>query len=107
MALIYIAGPYSKGDVAQNVKNALYAADALMDLGHTPFVPHLCHYWHINSEKSEKVWLQYGLTFLSFCDALLRLPGESKGADNEVAEAKTCLGIPVFYSLSEVSNWKL
>ncbi len=103
--LIYIAAPYTLGDVAQNVKNALDAADALVELGHTPFVPHLCHFWHIHSQKPQSFWLGYGLVFLSFCDALLRLPGKSDGADNEVAEADR-LFIPVFYSLEEVSNWK-
>ncbi len=104
--IVYIAAPYSLGDTAQNIKNVLDAADALVELGYIPFIPHLCHFWHIHSQKPQSFWLGYGLVFLSLCDAVLRLPGKSDGADNEVAEAKTCLGIPVFYSLEEVANWK-
>lgn len=37
---IYIAGPYTKGDVAQNVRNAIYTANSVRAVGHTPFVPH-------------------------------------------------------------------
>jgi hypothetical protein len=37
------------------------------------------------------------------CDALLRLPGESIGADIEVAFARQ-IGQPVFYSVSELKK---
>ncbi len=103
--IIYIAGPYSKGDVAQNVKNAIDAADALIELGHTPYLPHLTHFWHIISPKRLQFWYDYDYQFLPFCDALLRIPGASLGADNEVDAAKR-LCIPIFYSLEEVANWK-
>ena len=38
---------------------------------------------------------------LERCEAVLRLPGASKGADNDVKIAKE-RGIPVYYSLDEV-----
>jgi len=38
---------------------------------------------------------------LDRCDAVLRLPGESNGADEDVRIAKE-RGLPVFYSLAEV-----
>jgi hypothetical protein len=41
------------------------------------------------------------LNFIPKCDCLLRLAGESEGADREVAFAKQ-RGIPVFYSITEV-----
>jgi hypothetical protein len=37
------------------------------------------------------------------CDAILRLPGESAGADEEVKLAKE-LGKPVFYSIVDLRN---
>jgi hypothetical protein len=39
--------------------------------------------------------------WLKCCDAVLRLPGESTGADREVALAKE-LGIPVYYSIADI-----
>ncbi len=40
------------------------------------------------------------------CDAVLRIPGESRGADMDVAHAKS-LGLRVFYSLEEIPEAKL
>lgn len=34
---VYVAGPYTKGDVAVNVRNAYEAANRLADLGFAPF----------------------------------------------------------------------
>ena len=53
-------------------------------------------------------WLEYDMEWLTACDALVRLPGESKGADREVARAKE-LGIEVytldeFLQLLEIDN---
>lgn len=41
------------------------------------------------------------LQWVESCDCLLRLDGESKGADIEVSRAKE-LKIPVFYSIDEL-----
>ena len=38
---------------------------------------------------------------LQHCDAVLRVPGDSRGADQDVAIA-TGRGIPVYYSLGEI-----
>ena len=40
------------------------------------------------------------LEWVSCSDAVLRLPGESAGADREVQHAKS-LNIPVYYSIEE------
>jgi hypothetical protein len=45
--------------------------------------------------------LDYDLNWLAKCDAVLRLPGASSGADREVEYAQK-LGIPVFYSIEEI-----
>ena len=95
MKRIYIAGPYTQGDVAINVRNAYAAADRLANLGFAPFVAHHTHFWHMLFPRPYESWLELDLEFLPCCHALLRLPGPSSGADGEVAAAKS-LGIPVF-----------
>lgn len=95
IARIYIAGPYTKGDVAVNVRSAYGAANSLADLGFAPFVPHATHFWHMLFPRPYEFWLDLDNQFLSCCEAVLRLPGESHGADGEVALARK-LGIPVF-----------
>ncbi len=47
MKYIYIAGPYTLGDVAVNVRNAMMAGLDLMNMGFIPFVPHLSHWLHL------------------------------------------------------------
>lgn len=100
-AKVYVAGPYTKGDVAVNVRNAVQAANELADLGYMPFLPHLTHFWHILFPRPYEFWCELDNAFLPHCDALLRLPGESKGADAEVALAES-LGIPVFLSIADL-----
>ena len=104
MKKVYVAGPYSKGDVATNVRNAFSAANQLADLGFAPFVPHYTHFWHIIFPRPYEFWLDLDNQFLPHCDALLRLPGDSSGADKEIELAQS-LNIPVFYSIEDlVSN---
>jgi hypothetical protein len=98
---IYIAGPYTKGDVAVNVRAAILAADYLRAMGHTPFIPHLTHFWHLVSPHEIDYWYRYDLEWLESCDAVLRLPGESVGADREVERARE-LGLPVYLGLGSV-----
>jgi hypothetical protein len=47
IARVYAAGPYTKGDVALNVRSACEAANRVADLGFAPFVPHATHFWHM------------------------------------------------------------
>jgi hypothetical protein len=46
-------------------------------------------------------WLELDNQFLPCCAALLRLPGESSGADKEVQLAQS-LGIPVFTEIESL-----
>ena len=101
MRYIYVAGPYTKGDVALNVKHALYAATVLFAMGYMPYVPHLTHFWHLIYPHDYEDWMRLDFEWIRRCDALLRLSGESAGADREVAFA-TELGIPVFYAVEEL-----
>jgi hypothetical protein len=100
-ARIYIAGPYTKGDVAVNVRNAFKAADELANLGFAPFVPHATHFWHMLFPRPYEFWLRLDNEFLPFCDAVLRLPGASNGADEEVKLALRH-GIPVFDEIGKL-----
>ena len=99
--IIYLASPYSIGDQAQNVHDAILAADKLVELGHIPIIPVLSHFWHLVSPKPNTFWLKYDLTLLSLCDCLLRLEGFSAGADAEVRYAEE-QGITVYYSIDDI-----
>lgn len=103
MKKIYVAGPYTKGDVAVNVRNAILAAHILYNAGFYPFVPHLTHFWHMVCPRPYEDWLDLDNAFLPHCDALLRLPGESSGADKEVALAEK-LGMPVFHDIAQLTT---
>ena len=100
MKRIYIAGPYTAGDVAQNVKRAMDIANDLIELGHAPYCPHLTHFLHMNNYQPYEKWLEIDLAYLEIADAVIRLPGESKGADREVEFAEKN-HIKVFLSLDD------
>ena len=96
MKYIYVAGPYTNGDPVLNVRKAIEAAEQLRELGYVPFIPHLTHLWHLISPHEYEYWIEYDKEWLEKCDALLRLPGISKGADDEVMRM-FYLNKPVFH----------
>ena len=98
---VYVAGPYTKPDPCINTYEAVKVGDELVALGHTPYIPHLSHFWHTMSPKAYDWWLKYDLEWLDVCDIVLRLPGKSPGADKEVEFAETH-GIPVVHSVRDV-----
>jgi len=51
MITVYIASPYSLGDVIVNVRGSLLVADKLIELGYTPYPPLDAHFWHFLSPK--------------------------------------------------------
>ena len=95
---IYVAGPlFSSGRSPKNLHDALRAATLLRDADMWPFVPHLFHTWDtVFPNDSVDYWLDMDRVWLSVCDGMLRLPGQSKGA---ALEEKWCkkLGIPYFF----------
>jgi len=99
--VVYIACPYSKGDVAVNVHNALMVADQLAEAGFIPYVPIWTHFWHIMSPHPYEFWTEMDLEFVKRCDCVLRIAGESEGADKEVEFAQR-QNIPVYYSIMEI-----
>ncbi len=101
---VYVAGPYTGGDVARNVAEAMRAADALIRADCAPYVPHLSHFQHMAHPQSYDVWLELDFEWLAVCDALLRLPGHSPGADAEVSWCEEH-GVPVLHSLDGLTSW--
>lgn len=119
--MVYIAGPISKGDLCHNINQATAAFKALAEAGVAP----LCPQWSCFSTGafvcpmsggvfaqatatgcglSHGHWVETDLVFVERSDAVLRLPGESSGADMEVAHARAN-GVPVFDCLADVIAW--
>ena len=103
MIKVYIASPYTLGDVAVNVKRQMDAADELIDSGFAPFVPLYSHFQHMAHPRPYSEWIRLDMEWLSCCDCLLRLDGISKGADDEVKFAEE-LGLPVFHTVAQVAD---
>ena len=98
--LVYIAGPYTHPDPVENTRKAIDAWQVLMDAGFTPIVPHLSLFTHLVYPHPPEYWYEYDLRLLDRCDIMLRLPGESWGADREEEHARE-LGITVHHMTAE------
>jgi len=113
MKRIYVAGPYSAGnvlDVLRNIGRGEAVCAELFERGYAPFCP-----WHDkqyvtsnpNGAYTVEQFYEYSLAWLEVSDAVL-LVGDwttSKGTLAEVARAKE-IGIPVFESLSELERFE-
>jgi nucleoside 2-deoxyribosyltransferase len=99
---VYIASPYTLGDTAVNVRNSIDVFYELIKHGFIPFSPlAMCHTIQMIHPIEYEQWMQYDFEWVKTCDCLLRLPGDSQGADREIEVAKET-GIPVFYSMKEL-----
>ena len=98
---VYIAGPYTNPDPIMNVRKAIFVADRLLLEGMVPYIPHLTMLQHLVSPQPYEVWLQRDRDWIGRCDVLLRIPGESKGADWEVEEARR-LGMPIYHDIGQL-----
>lgn len=108
MIIIYISSPYSNGDVVQkqqellaNVQRAEDAEIQLIDAGFLVFNPLHSHYVHARHPRTYEKWLVYDMHWIKRCDAVLRLPGRSSGADREVIFAEAH-DIPVFNNVEAI-----
>jgi hypothetical protein len=119
--LVYVAGPISRGDLVDNVRRAHDAGMVLLKAGYSVIVPHGSCFWGNNLARyalrmeprdafvpevlphgtTHQDWYGMDLEIVRRCDAVVRLPGESVGADGEAAEARR-LGIPVYGSVEEL-----
>lgn len=93
--LTYIAAPYS-ADPDRCTRTAIEAYHHLLDAGIPAICPHLSHFAEQHRPREYEEWLALDLRLLERCDVLVRLPGESAGADREAAHAGR-RGIPVGY----------
>ena len=112
---ILIAGPYRSGTnddpaaLAANLAHLEEAAWPLFRAGHLPMIGewvalpvlHGAGGTSVASPEASGIMYPTAERLLARCDAVLRLPGESKGADQDVAIARE-RGLAVYYSLDEV-----
>src|ERR1051326_7805964 len=73
---VYVAGPYS-ADPVLGTREAIHAADRLLTMGHSPYVPHLSLFWHLVCPRPYEDWLTLALAWVERCDCVLRLPRPS------------------------------
>lgn len=106
MKYVHIAGPIAGGDRFRNVGEAMAVAAKLISYGYIVYCPHLCCFLHMIYPLPYETWMELSLAWLAKCDAMIRLPGESPGADREEEYCRRH-GIPVFYSVEEFLEWVL
>lgn len=119
--LILIAGPYRSGTnddprlMADNLRRLERAAWPIFRAGHIPMIGEWVALPVLDSAGAgggpldplaEEVMYPTAERLLQHCDAVLRLPGESRGADQDVAIANS-RGIPVYHALAEVPGVKV
>lgn len=92
--LVYVAGPIT-GDPWGCVRKAVAAARVLDELGAHAYLPQLSVLHEMVDPQPYEHWIDHGLAVLRRCDGLVRLPGESSGADVELGWALE-RGIPTF-----------
>ena len=115
--MILIAGPYRSGTgddpalLARNLANLESAAWPIFRKGHVPMIGE----WvalpvlrgagveSLSDPRATDVMYPTAERLLAHCDAVLRLPGESTGADQDVAIARR-LGIPVYVRVEDIPD---
>lgn len=115
--LILIAGPYRSGTgndpklIKENMDKLEAAALPIFKLGHIPMVSEWVAHPLLKLAGSKKpgdeifTEIQYPVAhgILKKCDAVFRIEGDSKGADQDVSIAKK-LGLLIYHSLDEIPN---
>ena len=91
----------TSGEPGANLNQAALAAREIMRRGHVAYVPHLGWILDAIAPVPREAWLRCDQAWLEVCDAVLRLPGESAGADAECEFAREW-GIPVYDELAEL-----
>lgn len=98
---VYVAGPIRKGDLQENIRKACDVGYELAKLGYAPFVPHLSCYFdgpmpNAEGRLNAGEWIDIDLQWVAASQGLVRIAGESEGADMEVEHAKRH-GVPVAF----------
>ena len=112
--LILIAGPYRSGTgddpvlLERNLRRLEEAAWPLFAAGHVPMIGEWVALPVLRSSGADltdpladQVLYPTAERLLQRCGAVLRLPGDSRGADQDVAVARR-LGLPVYEDLTQV-----
>ena len=113
--MILIAGPYRSGTgddpakMAANLRRLEEASYPIFKAGHVPMIGEwvALPIWHtaggkeVGDELYDEILHPTAGRLIERCDAILRLPGASKGADNDVKLANE-RGIPVYYDFNEI-----
>jgi hypothetical protein len=113
--IILIAGPYGSGTGGDPVKMSADLqrlenfALPIYRAGHIPMIGEWVALPILRSAESneagfvasEEILYPVAARLLTRCDAVLRIPGESKGADQDVRIASE-RGLPVFRSVEEI-----
>ena len=113
--MILVAGPYRSGTnddpvlMQRNLQAMEAVALPLYRAGHLPVIgewlalPLLAAAGakHIGDEHWQEILYPVAARRLAKCDAVLRIPGASKGADNDVRLAQA-QGLPVHYRIEDV-----
>jgi hypothetical protein len=113
--MILIAGPYRSGTgddptrMAANLRRLEAAAWPLFQKGHIPMIGEwvALPVWHgaggtaVGDALYDRILHPTAGRLLQHCDAVLRLPGDSKGADEDVRVARE-RGLPVYFDIAEV-----
>ncbi|MBS0639960.1 MAG: hypothetical protein U1E70_16420 [Acetobacteraceae bacterium] len=112
---ILIAGPYRSGTgdapdrMAANLKRLEEASWPLFRAGHVPMIGEwvAVPIWQaaggarVGDALYNEVFHPVAGRLIKLVDAILRLPGDSTGADNDVRLAQE-RGIPVYYRLEDI-----
>ncbi|WP_330468967.1 DUF4406 domain-containing protein [Streptomyces longwoodensis] len=112
--LVLIAGPYRSGTggdpdaMAANLARLEAAAWPVFAAGHLPVIGEWLALPVLRSAGAgptdplaDEVLYPTADRLLAHCDAVLRLPGESAGADQDVATARR-RGLPVYHRVDEL-----
>lgn len=104
--VVYVAGPYGDEKPEHvrkaNLEMAVETGREVMKRGHVPVIPHL----NIASltHKNRKLGLACSMAVMMKCDVVLRIPGLSEGADEEVRRARK-MGKTVIISTLELPRF--
>lgn len=99
--MVFISAPYTHPDPIENTRIVCEVWHKLRKCGFIPFAPHLSMLLQFHKPMDIQFWYDYDIEVMKRCDIVLRLQGESVGADNEVRIA-TNIGVPVFTSVDEL-----
>ena len=102
---VYVSGPLTMGDPIVNTRRAIEVAEELRHLGFVPFVPHLTLFWEMFIPHMREYWMDMDFDWVVNCDALLRMPGESPGADREV-DCALANKVAVFFDIESLLEWR-